>query len=193
MIPKWVETISNLKMHIYRKRVSFNKQKDELKTGEAVIDIGYSKSYNSIQQDEIQSAYFGQQNFSIFTSCSYNCEAEQGDFAKIPVVVISESSDYSRIGAFTCTNTIVNELKKRMKDSLKKVILWSDGWSSHEWHYNEAHHGKGPMDCVAGTIKKVVFGLVKSNKITINTAEEFATEAQKLCCPSNQSTFPKMR
>ena len=48
-----------------------------------------------------------------------------------------------------------------------------------EWHYNDDHHGKGPMDGVDGTIERVVFVLVKSNKITINTAEEFATEASK--------------
>ena len=97
-----------------------------------------------------------------------------------------------------------------MKDSLKNVILWSDGCSSQfrpkyvlalthfdksvqlEWHYNKAHHGrKGPIDGVRGTIQRVVFGLVKSNKITINTAEEFATEASKVV-PSIQSTFPKM-
>ena len=32
-----------------------------------------------------------------------------------------------------------------------------------EWHYNETHHGKDPTDGVSGTIKRVVFGLVKSN------------------------------
>ena len=90
VIPKWVKTTRNLKRYIYT------------------------------QQDEIQSAYFGQQNFNIFTSCPYCCEAEQGDLAKTPIAVISESSDHSRIATFTCTNTIVNELKKRMKDSLKK-------------------------------------------------------------------------
>ena len=48
-----------------------------------------------------------------------------------------------------------------------------------EWHYNEAHHGKGPMDGVGGTIKRVVFELVKSHKITINIAAESATEDSK--------------
>ena len=48
-----------------------------------------------------------------------------------------------------------------------------------EWHYNEVYHGKGPMDGVGGTIKKMIFGLVKSSKITINRAEEFVTEASK--------------
>ena len=35
------------------------------------------------------------------------------------------------------------------------------------------------MDGVDRTIKKMVFGLVESSKITINTSEEFATEASK--------------
>ena len=48
-----------------------------------------------------------------------------------------------------------------------------------EWHYNEGDHGKSPMDGLVGTIKRVVFGLVKSNKIMIKTAEDFATEASK--------------
>ena len=50
--------------------VSYNKQKDELKTGEALIHVNYSQSHNNTQQDEIQSAYFRQKNFSIFTSGS---------------------------------------------------------------------------------------------------------------------------
>ena len=63
VIPKWVETISNPKRHIYRKLeqvASYNKQKDKLKTREALIHLDYSENYNNTQQDEIQSAYFGQ-------------------------------------------------------------------------------------------------------------------------------------
>ena len=79
VIPKWVETISNLKRHIYIyiyidnmsklpvriiKKISWRRAK-------APIHVDYSKSYNNTQQVEIQSVYFDQQNFSIFTSCSY--------------------------------------------------------------------------------------------------------------------------
>ena len=95
----------------------------------------------------------------------FSREAKQSDLAKIPVAVISESSDHCQIAAFTCASTIVNELKKRMKDLLKQVILWSNGCSSQvrskyvlalmkhfdmsaqlEWKcsYNKAHHGKDP-------------------------------------------------
>ena len=57
-----------------------------------------------------------------------------------------------------------------------------------ERKYNEAHHGKGPMDGVCETIKRAVFGLVKSDKITTNTAEEFVTEASK-AVPSIQLIY----
>ena len=72
VILKWVETIRTLKRHIYRKCeqvASSNKHKDELKTGEALMHVDFSESYNNTQQDEIQSAYVGQQNFSTFTCC----------------------------------------------------------------------------------------------------------------------------
>ena len=48
-----------------------------------------------------------------------------------------------------------------------------------EWHYNKVHCGKGPLDGVGETIKRVVFGFVKSNKIMINRAEEFGAEGSK--------------
>ena len=119
------------------------------------------------------------------------------------MAVVSESNDHSRIAAFNCIVTIVNELKKMMGE-LRKVILWSDGCSSQfrskfvicttssnfernialQWNYNEAHQGKGPMDGVQGTIKLVVYGLVKSRHININTAEEFAENA-----PAIKGTF----
>ena len=142
-----------------------------------------------------------------FTSCTYYREAEHGNLSNIPIAVISASSDHSRIAAFTCINTIINELKKRIKNSLKRVILRSDGCSSQfcskymlelmthfdksgqlEWHYNKAHHGKIFMNNVGGTIKRMVFGLVKSNNITINIAEELATEAST-AVPSFQSNY----
>ena len=58
----------------------------------------------------------------------------------------------------------------------------------YQWYYNKAHHGKGPMDDVGEAIKGVVSGLVKSNKIVINTAEELQRPYRQF----NQSTFPKM-
>ena len=121
---------------------------------------------------------------NVFISCSYYREAEQRVLTKISIAVISEPSDHSLIVSFNWTNVIVNELKMRMKNSSKKVILWSDGCSlqfctkyvfalmtnldksvQSEWHFNEVNHWKDPGDCVSGTIKRVVFrfGAIKQN------------------------------
>ena len=59
--------------------------------------------------------------------------------------------------------------------------MWSDGCSSQfqskyvfalmtdfdksvqlEWHWNEVHHGKGPMDGIGQKIERVVFGSMKN-------------------------------
>ena len=147
---------------------SYNQQKLDLKPGESLINVDYSESYSNSQQDEVHSAYFGQQNFSIFTSCSYY---PRDNLTKVPMVVIRESNDHSRIAAFSCIVTIIDELKKLLGE-LHKVILWSDGCFSQfrfklvfpllthfyqnialQWNYKKAHHGKGPMNGVEGTIK----------------------------------------
>ena len=206
-IEKWNSTLSATKKHIHRKRKqvnSYNEQKTNLKPREVLIHVDYSESYGNAQQDEIQSAYFGQQSFSIFTSCSYY--RDQEELKKFPMAVISESNDHSRIAAFSCVTSIFKELKK-LVGPIDRVIMWSDGCASQfrskfvfalltsfeneidlEWHYNEAHHGKGPMDGVGGTIKRVVYGLVKSRKVIINSAEEFAIEASK-AVPSIKSVY----
>ena len=41
------------------------------------------------------------------------------------------------------------------------------------WRYFEAHHGKGPMDGVEGTIKIMVFKKGLSGRTVINTHKKF--------------------
>ena len=90
---------------------------------------------------------------------------------------------------------------------IKKVIVWSDGMAAQfcsrfvfmlrstidhaidlEWHYNEAHHGKGLMDRVGGTIKNLVFRAVKSGKISVRDPEEFVKAANDIV-PSIRSIY----
>ena len=171
----WYQTVGALKEHIHRKRIqveSYNLQKAELKEGEALVHVDYSESYKNKQQNEIQSAYFGQSSFSLFTACVYYRD-ENGEFTKLPICVISESNDHSRAAALTCVDLVVKEVEKHI--ALSKIILWSDGCASQfrsrfvfkllahyrpdlemSWFYNGAHHGKGPMDGIGGTVKNVV-------------------------------------
>ena len=79
------------------------------------------------------------------------------------------------------------------------MYIWSDGCASQfrsrfvfsflrhfhlekeiEWHFNEAHHGKGPMDGLVGTIKNKVFREVKPGRLTTTSPEEFSNAAERL-------------
>ena len=197
---EWEKMVLELKEHIHRKRIqasAYNACKIDLAPGEALIHIDYSESYKNKQQDEIQSAYFGQPSLSLFTACVYHLDSI-GDLVERPITVVSESSNHSRIAALTCIDFVIKEVEKQMK--LTKAIIWSDGCAAQfrfrfvfkllstyrpnlliDWHYNEAHHGKGPMDGIGGTIKNVVFRHVKSERIIVNSAKEFSEAANQFC------------
>ena len=174
-VENWKESAKSLNQHIFRKRsqaASLIDAKSNLQEGQLLMQVDYSDSYKNAEQNEIQSAYFGHTCFSIFTACCYY-KAEEGELMKYHVTITSESSDHSRIAAFSCVNKIIKLMEEKIK-SIKKVIVWSDGMAAQfcssskfvfmllstidhaidlEWHYNEAHHGKGLMDGVGGLSK----------------------------------------
>ena len=45
------------------------------------------------------------------------------------------------------------------------------------WDYGESHHFKGPHDGIGGVLKRKVYNDVKSGKIVIHNAREFADYA----------------
>lgn len=175
--------------------------KANLKLGECIIQVDYSEGYHNKNQDEIQSAYFGHETFSIFTACGYFRPSEDAELEKVPMTIVSEANDHSRINAFTCTSKVIDCVEERLPllNTLKQVYLWSDGCSAQfrsrfvfnlltylhpdkqiEWHYNEAHHGKGPMDGIGGTLKNKVFQEVKSGRIVVKNPKDFSLYASRL-------------
>ena len=49
-----------------------------------------------------------------------------------------------------------------------------------QWYHNKHYHGKGPIGAVGGTVKNMIFQLVKSKKYVINGAKDFAEYAKKI-------------
>ena len=66
------EQVKILKAHIFVKRTQnthSNWLKENFKTNKLIIHVDYSENYKDKEQDEIQSAYFGHNLISIFTTC----------------------------------------------------------------------------------------------------------------------------
>ena len=62
LVVEFNSPLAELKKHIYVRRKQheyFSSTKDNLKVGEILMSIDYSKNYVNKEQHEIQSAYFG--------------------------------------------------------------------------------------------------------------------------------------
>lgn len=118
--------INQIKTYIYRKWVQaekFSRIKSELKEGEILVQWDYNESCKSIEQDEIQSAYFGHSCFSTFTARGYY-KVEDKLF-KYCITITSETSDYSRI-AFTCFNRVIQNTQDEINARVTKVYACID-------------------------------------------------------------------
>ena len=124
-----------MKAHIFVKRTQnthYNRPKESLKTIEFIIHVDYSKNYKDKEQNEIQSAYFGHNSFSIFTACCYT-RGIDGTPLNENITVTSEATDHSRIAAFSYINLIINSLQKKFISQVNNYpvfYIWSDGCTS---------------------------------------------------------------
>ena len=147
--------------------------------------MDYSENYKAKNQNEIQSAYFGGRTFTLFTACTYY--KEDGRIKKLSVTVTTSASDKSRSTSMAGINKVVQYAMSEIGVPTTKVFIASDGCSAQfrskfvfkllmdllpgialEWHYNEAHHGKGPMDGIGRTIKNVVYRKVMAGNTVID-------------------------
>ena len=161
-----------------------------------LVYVEFAESYRNDKQNEIQGAYFGNQSFSLFTSCCYFQDATS-EIRNKSVVVVTENSDHNIITSMSCLKKVIDTVETECGKSFTNVVLWSDGIDTQFrtifqllartvflnkslcWFYNEGHHGKVPMDDVGGTIKNVIFRKVKSAEIVVHTPKEFFDAAMK--------------
>ena len=88
--------------------------KENLQENQVILHVDYSESYYNTQQGEIQSAYFDNSTFTIFTA---------KEFSKRSV-----GSDHSRMAALTCVDMVLKGVEKEIK--VKRLMVWSDGCTS---------------------------------------------------------------
>ena len=75
---------------------TYNKHKAELFNGDLLVHVHFAESYRNDQQNEIKSVYFGNQSFSLFTSCCY-FNGVTSEIRNKSAVVMTENTDHNRI------------------------------------------------------------------------------------------------
>ena len=89
------ESIEELKHHILRKRIQNSccqNMKATLAPDDLLIHVDFSESYKNQQQNEIQSAYFGNTTFSLFTACAYFRYSTDDHASHHCIAIVIESS-----------------------------------------------------------------------------------------------------
>ena len=180
------EKLIVLKEHIFVKRIqdeACNYQKHSLTVDDLFVHVNFAENYRNDQQNEIQSAYFGHQSFSPFTSCCYY-KYDGNILQQKSIVILTENSDHNGVTSMSSFRKVVEIAGNSLGKNFRRSIIWSDGMSAQFrsrfifkllastlfleneifWFYNERHHGKCPMDVVGGTLKNVVFRKVKSGR-----------------------------
>ena len=106
--------IKVLKEQIFVKRVqnhTYNKHKAELSNGDLLVHVDFAESHRNNQQNEIQSAYFGNQSFSLFISCCY-FKRTTSEITNKSVVVVTKNSDHNIITSMSCLKKVIDTVER---------------------------------------------------------------------------------
>ena len=122
--------VRTLKRHIHVKRIQHtmsNSVKANLQEKKGIlIQVDYGENYTSKDQGQVQSAYFEQKSFSVFTAC---CYLKVDDVTlNENVTVTSEAIDHSRSAAMSCWRKVLSYVQKKYRlDESLILRFWSDG------------------------------------------------------------------
>ena len=94
--------------------------------------VNYSENYKEKQQDEIQSANFRHNSFSIVMACYY-ARGDDGTLLNENFIATSEATNQSGIAAFSSINLIIDSLQKKFHSQFNNYpvfYIWSNGCAS---------------------------------------------------------------
>lgn len=170
--------------------------KENLTEGELLFRIDFSENYIAKYSEEIQSAHFGasKRQITLHTGVfyvRYNKKIEAKSFC-----TVSNNQDHQAHAVWAHMGPILKQTATEYPKT-EVVHFYSDGPSSQyrnrinihlmnitvpryfsnlnfmTWNYTEAGHGKGPMDGIGGTLKRLADERV-SHGADVTCASDFA-------------------
>lgn len=186
------------RLHCYIKQVQsnhFETTRKNLQKNEAVIQIDFAENYALIHQDEIQSAHWSHKQVTIFTCCIWFDDETKS------VAIISNDTSHTKQAVWTFLKNIMDYIQAIRRNSIATFYIFSDNCAAqfknkyilsslHElkdranakqlqWNFFAASHGKGAVDGIGGTIKRLAWMGVKSRQVIMNSATDFYNFVKK--------------
>ena len=173
--------------HVFIKRKQstyFKETLAHLGEEECVVQVDFAENYGCAYQDEIQTAHWSQNQVTLFTVAVWTKEEEASENVCESNVIISDDKDHDKKSVAAFMWRIMNECVIQKHPNVNKVKVFSDGPSSQfknrfivnflhkimkivhiEWNYFATSHGKGVVDGIGGTVKRLVWNAVTTRKV----------------------------
>ena len=189
---------SNFLFHAYVKRqqsLFFEQTKSSLNKNTVAIQVDFSENFTFKQQNEIQSTHWANNQVTIFTAYVW-----LPNNTGLSIVFVNDYLEHDKYAVYTCLHRLVMLIKARLP-SLQYVHFFSDGAASQfkqkflfanltffseiyqcgtSWHFFATSHGKGVVDGIGGTVKRVVWKECMTGKV-IDNAQDFVKFASEKC------------
>lgn len=148
--------------------------KSSLPLDTVLFHCDFAENYTVVNQDEIQAAFFSPSQFTLHTAMVYY--STDGVPGSKSYCVLSNYNKHDTIAVHSFIKPVFDDLKS-FKPEIKNVIFLSDGAASQyknrknmsalckfkkihdlnvEWHFSASCHGKGAVDGIGGTIKRIL-------------------------------------
>lgn len=165
----------------------FQDSKNNVSEKKCLLQVDFSENFTIMQQDEVQSAHWTNDQVSIYTAVAHTITGAHS------YALISNYMQHDKIAVHTFHSKLFEDLKKKFP-KLECVDIFSDGAGQHfkqrytlcnmtygmedhnlklDWHFFATSHGKGAMDGVGGMLKHHVWQKVKARKAFVTDAMSF--------------------
>lgn len=182
-------------VHVFVKRQQsryFEQLKLSVDECTILVQLDYSENFSMIEQDEIQSAHFSKKQLSLFTAHAWCRNSSSRSF-----VFVSSHVEHNKYSIHAALEHLLCALQ-RSEDKMQEIVFFSDGAASQfkqrflfknlshlsrmynvlmSWHFFATSHGKGVVDGLGGTIKRMVHQAILSGQVCRN-AQDFVTIAR---------------
>ena len=191
------KSLKRFKTHVHIKQNqsdAFKQAKQNVEAGEIVLQIDFAENFQAVNQDEIQSAHWNQQQITIFTACAWLPEKKQCSFA-----IVSDFLKHDKFAVYAFIKEIIYSLKTKV-GNFTLLKIFSDGAASQfknkftlsnlcfmpkdfgitaEWYFFATAHGKGAVDGIGPVVKRSIRSQIMQRRCTINSGEDFVSAATK--------------
>ena len=153
----------------------------------AMVQMDFAENFTCNYQDEVASAHWGSTSDTIYTAMLWFRENS------VPMVIVSDNKDHNKNTVVPYSYTVLKYCKELFGEEVKNITIWTDSPKSqfknkficsyignnlpklfpnyNTWNYSATSHGKGPVDGLGGTIKRMATRKINCQKAIIKDSK----------------------